>query len=655
MDVIDLKYVKLQDQFWSEEADLIRTKVLPYQWEALNDRVEGAEPSYSVRNFLMAADPNAEPEAFQGRVFQDSDLYKWLEAAAYVLAQCPDETLEKQAEEAIDVICKAQAEDGYLNTYYIVTGRDKEFTNIRENHELYCFGHLAEAAAAYYEATGRDRLLNAAIRYADYIAGKIGPEEGKKHAYPGHEIAEMALVRLYELTGEERFLQQAVYYVDERGKQPYYYDSENNPYKGIHQIRPYQYSYYQAHKPVREQDEALGHAVRAVYLYSGMASVAKVTQDEKLKAACEKLWESIVRTKMYVTGGIGSTHVGEAFTHPFDLPNDTCYTESCASIGLVFFARRMLELSEDARYADVMERALYNGILSGIALDGTTFFYVNPLEADPEDSVFDPGKYHVKTRRQPWFGCACCPPNIARMYASLGNYIYTESDSTVFVNLLIGSSFEKDGLSLTMRTAESPGLMRISFIMKGGNGKTLAVRRPYWADEMYIYEGCEAEELQEAEEDQTYGVLRNIEEKAVLENGYYHIPVTSDEAAFTAEILFSPHYVQADPRVKADIGKAALVYGPWVYCLEEADNGHGLSLLSADPDSPFMFRKTQIAGRPCLEIIARGSRRTPAAQDELYGQYHPAEKETVSLRFIPYYMWANREEGQMQVFVRVEE
>ncbi len=649
MEAAGLKYVKLNDVFWNENTELIRNTVIPYQWEALNDRVPGAEPSYSVWNFIMAAQKDPDPAAFHGRVFQDSDLYKWIEAAAYSLQQHPDPQMEATVDSAVRLICDAQEEDGYLDTYYIVTGRDKEFTNIRENHELYCFGHLTEAAVAYFETTGKDELLKAAVRYADYIASRIGPEAGKKHAYPGHELAELALIRLYHATGQKRFLDQAVYYVNERGRQPYYFDGEGNPYKGIHQLKPYHYSYYQAHIPVREQDEALGHAVRAVYLYAGMAAVAKETGDKTLEEACERLFNSIVHEKMYITGGIGSTHVGEAFTHPFDLPNDTCYTESCASIGLVFFARRMLELQADARYAEVMERALYNGILSGMSLDGTKFFYVNPLEADPEDSIFDPGKYHVKTRRQGWFGCACCPPKIARLYASLPAYIYTESASEIFVNLFIGSVLEKDGFRLEQKVDWEPGLLRAEFTVSSIGKKTVVIRRPSWADDVRVFctDGAD-------EEEGLSGENRNECRDLPIKNGYLYLPSDKTAGTFFVEMRISPRFMQADARVKADAGKTALTYGPFVYCLEEADNGPDLATMSADPMSPFMFRCIEIGKRKTLQILSQGFLRTSGPQEELYVPYREAVKTPVTLRFIPYHMWANREEGRMRVFIPAE-
>lgn len=426
--------VKIEDAFWKEKQNLVRKEVIPYQWNALNDRIPGAAPSFCMHNFKAAVRLNQrrmeEKENFQppvysyrgferlpekpgqlkedefyGFVFQDSDFYKWIEAVGYSLMLHPDAELEATADEAIEIVAKAQQPDGYLDTYYILNGQDQIFTNLRDFHELYCLGHLIEAAIAYYQATGKDRLLQVACRYADYAASKLGAGEGKKRGYPGHEIAEMALIQLYEVTGEKRYLELARFFINERGQRPYYFDIEHPEgiKPGDDSLR---YSYHQAHLLVREQTEAVGHAVRAVYLYSGMAELARVDEDDSLLKACQTLWDSITRRKMYITGGIGGTHIGESFSFDYDLPSDTAYAETCASIGLIFFAGRMLQLEPDAGYADVMEKALYNGVLSGIALDGKSFFYVNPLSVDPVACHKDERKAHVQPVRQKWFGCA---------------------------------------------------------------------------------------------------------------------------------------------------------------------------------------------------------------------------------------------------------
>jgi len=406
---LPLSQIEITDYFWKQELNLVRKEMIPYQWKALNDQIADASPSYCIRNFKVAGrlnetrkrlggafeepsytyrgfevlpeDPKDLKEQFYGFVFQDSDLYKWLEAVGYSLEQHPDQELQKTAEEAIDLIVNAQQDDGYLNTYYIINGKDMAFTNLRDHHELYCFGHMAEAAVAYYQATGNGKLLKAAERFAGCIAARFGEEVGKCKGYPGHEIAEMALVRLYEATGKETYLNLSSFFINERGTRPYYFDQEHPEAVKKGQEGKIRYEYHQAHMPVRKQKEAVGHVVRGGYLYSGMADAARCLEDQTLYEACKQLWNSIVSKKMYITGGIGSTHIGEAFSFDYDLPNDTAYTETCASISLMFFARRMLQISPESRYGDVMELALYNTILSGMALDGKSFFYVNPLDA----------------------------------------------------------------------------------------------------------------------------------------------------------------------------------------------------------------------------------------------------------------------------------
>lgn len=418
---LSLKNIYIEDEFWKKEMELVRTEMLPYQWEILNDRIEDAPPSFCMRNFQIAGkitkakkeqgntfkepkytyqgfevlpeDINNLEDKFYGFVFQDSDFSKWIEAVAYSLINHPDEDLQKIADNAIDIVCAAQQPNGYLDTYYIINGMDKAFTNLRDHHELYCFGHLVEGAVAYYQATGKDKLLKATIKFADYIDSYFG--ENKCKGYPGHEIAEMALVRLYEVTGDKKYLNLSKFFIYERGKQPYYWDNERDiKSEGLN------YQYHQAHIPVIEQSEAVGHAVRAMYLYSGMADIAKLTNDERLLNACKHLWDSIVNEKMYITGGIGATSLGEAFSFPYDLPNDLAYSETCAAIGLIFFARRMLQIEANSKYADIMELALYNTVLSGMSLDGKSFFYVNPLEVLPEACHKDERKKHVKPVRQ---------------------------------------------------------------------------------------------------------------------------------------------------------------------------------------------------------------------------------------------------------------
>lgn len=662
---ISLRRIHLDDAFWKSEMELVRKEVIPYQWEILNDRVEGAAPSYCMHNFRVAGklaqakkeqgaafeepkytfrgfealpdDPEHLEGKFYGFVFQDSDFSKWIEAVAYSLTQHPDARLEEVADGAIDIVCAAQQPNGYLDTYYIINGMDKVFTNLKDHHELYCFGHLTEGAVAYYQATGKDKLLKAACRYADFIDSYFGEEEGKCKGYPGHEIAEMALARLYEATGEEKYLKLAEFFINQRGTQPYYFDKEGTTSKRElkQKIR---YQYYQSHLPVREQKEAVGHAVRAVYLYSGMADVARLTGDDSLYEACKTLWESITKEKMYVTGSIGGTCIGEAFSFPFDLPNDTAYAETCAAIGLVFFARRMLEIDPDSRYSDVMELALHNGILSGMALDGKSFFYVNPLSVVPKACKEDERKFHVKPVRRKWFGCACCPPNLARIVSSIGSYAFTERDDTLFIHLYAGGTIEK-------QIGETPVQIKIcsGFPWDGAVSvrveapsrvpMTIALRIPGW---------CEDFEMTGA-----------VDKECRLEKGYLYVSGTfggSDELKLNFPM--KARLLQADSRVREDADKLAVMRGPIVYCMEQADNGENLEQLHIKGTAEFTETVSEELGSRMVMLTALGRRKLEKApEDGLYHTWKKPSYEDVTLRFIPYYAWANRGEGEMQVWV----
>lgn len=674
---LSLRQITITDPFWKQEMELVRKEVIPYQWKALNDQVEGAAPSFCMRNFKIAGkmnqkkavmgeqyeepkytfrgfealpeDPEHLEDRFYGFVFQDSDFSKWIEAVAYSLTQYPDPELEKVADEAIEIVCNAQQEDGYLDTYYIINGKDKIFTNLRDHHELYCFGHLAEGAVAYYQATGKDRLLQAAERFADYIAEYFGPLEHQCKGYPGHEIAEMALARLYEVTGKESYLELGRFFVEQRGKRPYYFDSEGHERIPKEKVNELRYQYQQAHLPVREQKEAVGHAVRAVYLYSGMADVARLTEDQELFDACEKLWESITRRKMYITGGIGATHIGEAFSFDYDLPNDTAYAETCASIGLVFFARRMLEMKPDAKYADVMELALYNGVLSGMAMDGKSFFYVNPLEVYPKACREDGRKAHVKAVRQKWFGCACCPPNLARMVSSVGAYAYTENQDTLLVHLYAGGKIQKEiagRMAQVELESQFPWEGRAKITVQAqGTTLRLALRIPGWCEEF------DAENIRQ--QLSTAGDTVRL----WIDGGYLYIQKKwQEKEEIELDFPMKPKFEQADLRVRENIGKLALKRGPVVYCMEEVDNGSNLHLTSIRKDAPICTEQREIAGSSLLVLRTVGTRISPAEEErELYCEAAEVKKVKTELIFIPYFAWANRGENEMQVWIREED
>lgn len=666
--MLQVGQVKIEDAFWKGKQKLVREEVIPYQWKALNDQIPDAAPSFCMHNFRAAVRLNNRREEqrenfhppvysyrgferlpekpgelgdeFYGFVFQDSDFYKWVEAVGYSLIQHPDAELEATADQAIEIVAAAQQPDGYLDTYYILNGQDQIFTNLRDFHELYCLGHLIEGAIAYFQATGKDRLLQVACRYADYAASKLGEGEGKKRGYPGHEIAEMALLQLYEVTGEPRYLELSRFFINERGRRPYYFDFEHpeDVKPGDDSLR---YSYHQAHLPVREQTEAVGHAVRAVYLYSGMAELARVDGDDSLLKACRTLWDSITGKKMYITGGIGGTHIGEAFSFDYDLPSDTAYAETCASIGLIFFAGRMLQLEADVRYADVMEKALYNGVLSGIALDGKSFFYVNPLSVDPVACHKDERKAHVQPVRQKWFGCACCPPNLARLISSVGRYAYTSTEDTLYIHLYIGSDLKlqtPEGEVTVKVRSNFPYNGKVS-IQVGGEGAasgkwTLALRIPGWCKDW-----------------KSSGV--SVED-ARLEKGYLYITREwKQDETLELDFPMEVRLMQSNPRVRETEGQLAVTRGPVVYCLEEKDNGSNLHLLALSCDAKTRTEPFSIEGEQFLAILADGWRekQQPDAENSLYCEAAPVEYETVELKFVPYYTWANRGENEMTVWV----
>ena len=438
---LPLRDIKIDDRFWNRYIRLIREKVIPYQWEILNDRVADAARSHCIKNFQIAA--GRREGEFYGMVFQDSDLYKWLDSVAFSLETQPDPALQKLAEEAIALIGAAQLPDGYVNTYYTIRQPGDRWTNLQQGHELYCAGHMIEAAVAYLNATGQRSFLEIAIRFADCIDSAFGRSEGKLRGYPGHQEIELALYKLYRATGQRRYLRLAEYFIRQRGTPPNYFDLEQQgpQYREISpELTPFHRRYSQSHTPPPLQREACGHAVRAAYMYAAMADLAGELEDAELQTACAALYQSVTQSQMYITGAIGSTAIGESFTTAYDLPNDLVYGETCASIGLMMFCRRMNGIFGKASYIDTVERALYNTVISGISLAGTEFFYVNPLETNPRQAAANPGRCHVRPVRQKWFDCSCCPTNIARTVMGLGEYLYGASDNGLYVNLYCSSA-----------------------------------------------------------------------------------------------------------------------------------------------------------------------------------------------------------------------
>ncbi|MEZ4737528.1 MAG: glycoside hydrolase family 127 protein [Caldilineaceae bacterium] len=410
---IGLNQITIEDAFWRRRIETNRCNTLPIEYQLLKatGRIDTWRPEYQYD------EKSVRPE------FWDSDLAKWLEAASYSLMQHPDPELAQQVDEVIDLIAAAQQPDGYLNSYFIRTGLEKRWRNIRDFHELYCLGHLIEGAVAHYQATGKRKFLEVMQRAADHATTVFGRGEGQLPAYPGHQEIELALVKLYHLTGEERYLRLAQFFVDERGQSPHYYDVEAYR-RGEHPsgFEFPSYTYNQSHQPVREQTEVVGHSVRALYLYTGMAMVAAETGDQSLIDACHRLWQNLTEKKLFVTGGAGATYHHEGFSFDYDFPDETAYIETCASVALVFWAQQMFHLSPNRRFTDVMERVLYNSALSGVALDGKKFFYANPLAAfpgiTPHGGYSADGAHH---QRSEWFGVSCCPPNIAHIGRVLGS------------------------------------------------------------------------------------------------------------------------------------------------------------------------------------------------------------------------------------------
>ncbi len=638
--MIPVKDVNVTDAFWRDRMELVREVVIPYQEEILNDRVEGQEPSHAIRNFRIAA--GLEDGEYYGMVFQDSDVAKWLEAAAYSLAVYPDPDLEARVDEVIAVIAKAQQSDGYLNTYYTVKEPGKRWTNLREHHELYCAGHMIEAAVAYYEAVGKRQLLDVMCRMADHIDSQFGPEEDKRQGYPGHEEIELALVKLYRVTGEKRYLQLADYFVRQRGQQPHYFEEEARQ-RGEKDITLthglWDHSYTQSHLPVLEQTTAEGHAVRAVYLYSGMVDVAMETASDDLLETCRTLWQNVTKQRMFITGGIGSQGYGEAFTVDYDLPNDTAYTETCAAIGLVFWAKRMLQVDLHGSYGDVMERALFNNVLSGISWDGRRFFYVNPLEVRPDVAAYRQDHRHVETERQGWFGCACCPPNVARLLASLGQYIYTQNDEEVSVDLFVGSearfTVQNEVVQLRQETQYPwDGTVRLQLQLDEPLAFQLAVRIPSW---------CRRPELA------INGEL--VELPKVTEKGYACLRRSwSDGDTVELQLPMQPERVYAHPAVSENAGRTALMRGPVVYCLEEVDNGSQLRDVQCPLDAA-IAEETGIGDWPQAIALTFDGFRTRFPANALYAMGQ-LELEAVPVKAVPYFLWGNRQPGEMLVWLR---
>ncbi|MBP1042507.1 glycoside hydrolase family 127 protein [Vagococcus sp. BWB3-3] len=650
MEKMTLSSVEVTSEFWQGYRDLIVQSVLPYQWSVMNDQAEiviegepGGKPitsknSHVVANLRIAQ--GLEEGRFSGYPFQDSDAYKWLEAAAYSFAYHPDDNLRKITDRLIDLIAGVQEDDGYLVTYFQIECPERKFKRLQQSHEHYTMGHYIEAGIAYYQATGNSKALTIATRMADCIDENFGLEAGKIDGADGHPEIEIALAKLYELTNEQKYLDLVRYFINRRGADPDFYAKQNladglqnDIIAGMGDFPP---SYYQADGLPVNQEVLEGHAVRVVYLCAGMAHVARLTEDRELLSACDRFWTTIVTKRMYITGGVGSTNLGEAFTTDYDLPNDTVYAETCASVGMVFFAKQMLGNRVDSRYGDVIEKELFNGALSGMSLDGKHFFYVNPLEVDPEITKKNPSRKHALSRRAEWFGCACCPSNLARLITSVESYIYEVTKDTILIDQFIANKAEfSNGVAIEQVNHFPWGqAIQVTVVNPLEKPVKLGIRIPDWTNKGYKL------------------TVNGKDVVGSVENGYLMLLLGEKETQLVIEFDLSVKLIQANHSVRYDIGKVAVQRGPLVYCTEQVDN----------PDSLWKYRlllegEQKSVHRPDLlggvTVIEAEAALLVDHSEALYTEYQAPMTEKVTLNLIPYYAWANRAEGQMSVWQHV--
>ncbi|MCA9915098.1 MAG: glycoside hydrolase family 127 protein, partial [Anaerolineae bacterium] len=621
-----IDHIQIEGGLWAERQKINRDSTIPAIYKKLQET--GRIDSWKL-------EPSREKPK-KGHVvymFWDSDTAKWIEAVGYSLHTHPDAELQKKADDLINLVESAQQPDGYLNTYFGNLEPENKWRNLRDWHEMYNAGHLIEGAVAYYEATGKRTLLDVLMRYADHIDEHFGPDEGKKPGYPGHPELEMALVKLYRETGEKRYLDLSKFFIDERGKEPNYFDIESaergeNP----EDFWAQSYKYCQAHKPIREQTEATGHSVRACYLYAGIADVAIETNDEELLQISRLLWDDLTTHQMYITGGLGPAHSVEGFTFAYDLPNETAYAETCAAISLAFWAHRMFHLDPNGRYIDVMERALYNNILAGVSYEGDHFFYANPLTSYPyinPHEHFSGVNSDKHYRRQDWFFCPCCPPNIARIVASIGGYFYSATADRLYVHLYNQNkaTFELSGSTVNLNQETNypwDGSIHFTVAPETATSFDLALRIPGWCRKFSLEVNGEAQTL-------------------APENGYVVISrewQAGDSVTLTLDMpvdRIAPH-----PEIRENAGHIALQRGPVVYCLEEADNGAKLANVAIPGDARLetQFEADLFGG--IRTITGDAERIEPHSwPDDLYVPQAVVEFERSSFQFkaIPYYLW----------------
>lgn len=591
--------VKLSDSFWAPRLEINRTVTLPHN-------IKMCEETGRISNFDKAA--GKMPGKYEGAYFNDSDVYKVLEGAAYILAARPDKEMEAKIDEIIGKIAAAQEPDGYLNAHFTLMEPDKKWTNLPVKHELYCAGHLTEAAVAWADATGKTNLLDVARKFIDHIDGIFGFD--KRHGVPGHEEIELALVKLYRKTGEERYRKLAEYFIAARGTQP-----------------GKEAEYRQDHVPVKQQKEIVGHAVRAMYLYSGVTDIVALTGDKEYVQTLDTIWHDVVTRKLYVTGGVGARHHGEAFGGAYELPNDTAYAETCAGIGLAFWAHRMLILHGDSRYADVLERELYNAFPSSVSLAGNTYFYVNPLSSK--------GEHH----RKPWYGCACCPTNIVRVMPQVPGYAYAQSDDGIWVSLYMAGEATfplKAGEVKLVQETKYPwdGKVRIMVEPKAAAEFAMNLRVPDWCAKASV------------------SVNGQVAADPAMERGYIVIRRQWKAGDVVEMDMPMPiRRIQAHPNVLTNRGSVALQRGPIVFCLEAADNGGKVFDLALPRDAELKAEfKTDLLGG-VMTIKTKGLRYTPADwKDKLYLPV-PSKAESAELTAVPYCVWDNRQPGEMTVWI----
>jgi uncharacterized protein len=618
--------VKITGPFWSERLETVLTRTIPSQ----HVQLEKHNILRSLKLPQPVPPPTIKPHAngFTTEIFWDSDVGKWVEAAAYALSHRRDPVIEAQIEQIVTDLEKAQAPDGYLNCWYLEREPQNRWTNLRDNHELYNAGHLLEGAVAYYRATGRDRMLKVMERYVDHIAASFGPNPGQRRGYCGHQEIELALVKAYHATRQRKYLDLATYFIDERGAQPHYFDSEREARgEPAEKYGQGTYEYSQSHLPVRQQTKVVGHAVRAMYMYTAMADLAAEHGDQQLKQACETLWKDVTETRMYVTGGFGPSARNEGFTQDYDLPNDTAYAETCASVAMIFWAARMLNLDLDGQYADLLELALYNNALAGLSHEGDTYFYDNKLESD--------GSH----RRWEWHPCPCCTMNVARLVASVGGYVFGVAKDEIAVHLYGGASAELPVAGGKVRITETSnypwdGAIRIAVAPDQPRDFTVSLRVPAW---------CRNASLK----------INGVSEPIRTERGYARLKRrwnTSD--VIELDLQMSVERTYAHPDVKADIGRVALKRGPLVYCLEAQDQGASLHLLRLPREEALnaQFRNDLLGGIVVIEGKGQANH-TKGFEHQLYRTVAPWQS-AANLMAVPYYIWCNRGQNPMQVWIR---